>query len=338
MRNKGKYKKSFFLVGALGMIIIFFLLSIFYFQKTINQGYTQIIIPRNITTEKLDKYVNDTLGLFIPGGFSYWAEKFGYRPSPSKFVIDGGVNFISLLKKLRLHRGQTINLTIIPGSSAQKLISNISQNLLITEEEIELFINDEAQLSAFNVDNYTWPTLFIPNTYNIAMKSGLSELFERMQIEKNKYWDSSKLNKLSKQNLSEIQVYTLASIVTKESNKKSEYENIAGVYINRLRKGMKLQADPTLVFIRGRGGRVYKKDMLLESPFNTYKYKGLPPGPICVPNTSAITAVLDYSEHNYLYFCAKEDLSGFHNFARTYKEHLVNARRFQRKLNQMQKK
>lgn len=338
MRKRGKRLTFLYWFGSVLLMMILFFISIFYFQKTNTKSYKEIVIPRNSTTESLDQYIADSLGLYIPGGFCFWAEKLGYKPSPSKFVVDKGMNFVSLLKKLRLHRGQTTNLTIIPGISAEKLISIISNKLLISKEEFEIFINDQERLNAFGVNNYTWPTLFLPNTYNISMKSGLPELFERMQVEKNKFWNRSRLNKLSKQDLSEIQVYTLGSIVTKESNKKSEYENIAGVYINRLRRGMKLQADPTLVFIRGRGGRVLKKDMLLESPYNTYKYKGLPPGPICIPNTSAIDAVLNYSAHNYLYFCAKEDLSGYHNFAKTYNEHLVNARRFQRKLNQMQKK
>lgn len=338
MSKRGKNSPMLYWIGASGLIIILFFLSIFYFQKTNTQGYKQIIIPRNISEKQLDNYVYDTLGLYVPGGFSFWASKLGYKPSPSKFVVDKGMNFVSLLKKLRKHRGQTVNIAIIPGSSSEKLISTVSNKLLISKEEFEIFINDDSQLSLFDVNRYTWPTLFIPNTYNISMKSGSYELFERMQIEKNKFWDSIRIGKLQNQNLSIIEAYTLASIVTKESNKIGEYENIAGVYLNRYRKGMKLQADPTLVFIRGKGGRVYKKDMLLESPYNTYIHKGLPPGPICIPNINAIDAVLNYSGHKYLYFCAKEDLSGYHNFASTYNEHLVNARKFQRKLNRLQKK
>ncbi len=338
MSKRGKYRTAFYWMGISGLIFILFFLSIFYFQKTITQGYKQIVIPRNITEKQLDNYVSDSLGLYVPGGFSFWASKLGYKPSPSKFVVDNGINFISLLSKLRKHRGQTVNLVIIPGSNTEKLISTVTSKLLISKEEFEIFINDESQLSIFDVNKYTWPSLFLPNTYNIAMKSGISELFERMQIEKNKFWDSIRISKLQSQSISQIETYTIASIVTKESNKSAEYENIAGVYINRYRRGMKLQADPTLVFIRGKGGRVYKKDMLLESPFNTYIHKGLPPGPICIPNINSIDAVLNYSGHQYLYFCAKDDLSGYHNFAKTYNEHLVNARKFQRKLDKLQKK
>ena len=159
-----------------------------------------------------------------------------------------------------------------------------------------------------------------------------------MQNEQALFWNAERKQKLRKQKLDINEAMTLASIVQKESLKIDEYQEIAGVYLNRLRINMFLGADPTLVFIRGKGGRVYNKDMDVVSPYNTYRNKGLPPGPICIPSKEAIDAVLNYTEHPYLYFCAKSDLSGYHAFARHYKDHLKNARLFQKKLNELERK
>jgi UPF0755 protein len=130
------------------------------------------------------------------------------------------------------------------------------------------------------------------------------------------------------------EVIALASIVTKESNKAEEYEKIAGVYLNRLRKGMLLQADPTVVFARGKSGRVWAADLNIQSPYNTYIHAGLPPGPICIPNLQSIEAVLNYKQHNYLYFCARADFSGYHDFATNLAEHNRNAAAFHRAMNE----
>jgi len=167
----------------------------------------------------------------------------------------------------------------------------------------------------------------------------LEGLFDRMKAEHEKFWDKSKLEKLKQQNLSLHQAVVVASLVQKESNKKSEYEEIAGVYINRFRKGMLLQADPTIVFAKGKAERVRgKADLFIESPYNTYLHKGLPPGPICIPSIDAIEAVLNYKNHDYLYFCAKSDFSGYHIFESDYNRHKKNAAAFHRALNKEEKK
>jgi UPF0755 protein len=147
---------------------------------------------------------------------------------------------------------------------------------------------------------------------------------ERMLKEYKAFWNADRLTLAGKQGLVPLQVSIIASIVTRESNQTSEYKNIAGVYINRLRKGMLLQADPTVTFARGYEGRVLFKDLEINSPYNTYKNKGLPPGPICIPNISSIEAVLSYESHNYLYFCASPELNGFHSFATDLRTHNKN--------------
>jgi UPF0755 protein len=156
----------------------------------------------------------------------------------------------------------------------------------------------------------------------------------RMKKESSKYWESRK-SLAEKKGLSPWEVVTLAAIVEKETLKDDEKATIAGVYLNRLNKNMRLQADPTVVYATGDFSlrRVLKKHTQMDHPYNTYRNYGLPPGPICVPSKASIEAVLNAEDHKYLYFCAKEDMSGYHSFAKTYTQHLINARRFQRELN-----
>jgi len=178
--------------------------------------------------------------------------------------------------------------------------------------------------------------IFIPNTYEMWWTTTADQFTERMVAEYKTFWDANRTAKAEKLNLSIPEVVTLASIVERETNKNDEKATIAGVYINRLNKGWLLQADPTLIFalqdysIR----RVLNEHKKVDSPYNTYKYRGLPPGPIWIPGRASIDAVLNYEDHNYMFFCASADMSGYHAFARTISEHNRNARAFQKALNE----
>jgi UPF0755 protein len=185
-------------------------------------------------------------------------------------------------------------------------------------------------------NNQTIPALFLPDTYEFYWNTDAEGFVVRMFQEYNKFWTEERKQKAQSKGLTPIQVSTLASIVNKETNMSDEMPRVAGVYLNRLKNNWLLQADPTLVFawddysIR----RVLDRHKEIESPYNTYKYIGLPPGPICIPSIAAIKAVLDAEDHNYFYFCAKEDFSGYHNFAKTLAEHNRNAIKYQQTLNQ----
>ena len=174
----------------------------------------------------------------------------------------------------------------------------------------------------------------MPNTYEFYWNTNAEKFVEKMKGEYDKFWNAERQDKAKSKGLSPIQVSTLASIVDKETNKTDEMARIAGVYLNRLRNGWLLQADPTLVFAVGDFGlkRVLNIHKEVESPYNTYKYRGLPPGPICIPSLAAINSVLYAENHNYYYFCAKDDFSGYHVFAKTLTEHNRNAERYQRAL------
>jgi UPF0755 protein len=178
-------------------------------------------------------------------------------------------------------------------------------------------------------------TLFIPNTYEFYWNTSADKFIERMYVEYKHFWSKSRLNKAQKIKLTPEQVIILASIVEEETIKDDEKPTVAGVYLNRLHKNIRLQADPTVRFAVGdfEIKRILNKHLKIDSPYNTYKYAGLPPGPICIPTISSIDAVLNYKKHDYLYFCAKDDFSGYHAFAKTLKQHNINATKYRKALN-----
>ncbi|MFW5793180.1 MAG: endolytic transglycosylase MltG, partial [Bacteroidota bacterium] len=199
---------------------------------------------------------------------------------------------------------------------------------------INILNNDEV-MKKYDLNSENASLMFIPNTYEVYWNTSAEELLNRMHSEYKKFWNEERLQKASNMNMTPQQVGVLASIVQQETNYLDEMDRIAGVYINRINMGMPLQADPTIVFAHGDFtiNRVLKTHLEINSPYNTYINKGLPPGPISLPSPQAIDRVLNYEKHDYLYFCAKEDFSGYHAFAKTLQQHLINARRYQQELN-----
>src|SRR5690606_28743456 len=186
----------------------------------------------------------------------------------------------------------------------------------------------------FNHENFF--TMFIPNTYEFFWNTSIKDFVQRMNKEYNVFWNKERIAKAKALNLSPIEVSNLAAIVKGEALHVDEMPKIAGLYLNRLQRGMLLQADPTVIFANNDFSirRVLNKHLRKESPYNTYLYKGLPPGPIMMPSIASIDAVLNSQKHSYIYMCAKDDFSGYHNFAHTMAEHLVNARKFQKALDE----
>jgi UPF0755 protein len=178
--------------------------------------------------------------------------------------------------------------------------------------------------------------IFIPNTYEIYWDTSIDNFLKRMRKEYDRFWNDERRSKAEKIGLSPIQVATLASIVEEEATYIDEYPIVAGLYLNRLKRGMRLEADPTVKFAVGDFTlrRILFRHLEVESPYNTYKNGGLPPGPIRIPSIQAIEGTLSPQQHNYLFMCAKDDLSGRHNFATTHAEHARNAARYQRALNE----
>ena len=202
-------------------------------------------------------------------------------------------------------------------------------------QELSALLHDKDYMSKFGLSDTTAVCLFIPNTYEIYYDITAEEFLDRMNSYYQEFWNEKRKTTASEIGLTPVQVATLASIVEEENMRPSEKAIIAGLYINRLNKGMLLQSDPTVKFAIGDFARkrILNADLQVDSPYNTYKYKGLPPGPIRIPEASTMDSVLHYRHHNYLYMCAKEDFSGYHNFTASAAEHARNAARYRAALN-----
>ncbi len=220
------------------------------------------------------------------------------------------------------------------------LAEKVTRNLSITREEFSAALVSFTMSNkyGFNADNIL--TMFIPNTYEMYFNTAADKVVDRFYYEYEKFWNEERVAKANSIGLTPVEVSILASIVQAESVKKDEAPIIAGLYINRLKQGIALQADPTLVFAVGDFTlkRVLNEHKEIDSPYNTYKYPGLPPGPINMPEIASIDAVLNYQVNDYIYMCAREDFSGYHNFTASYNEHLRNAQKYQQALTIEQRK
>jgi UPF0755 protein len=288
--------------------------------------------------QQLDSAFESELGFqpIIP--ISFWAKNLGYpQVKACRLLIKPHSRWWNLLKDLRDNRSQTQNWVLHSGWHLAKISQSLSQYIDADSSEIAAALSDELGLEPWNVNAHTWPVLFIPNTYNLSASTHAYGLIERMKRESDVWWTTERLEKAAAQGITTDEAMVIASIVTKESNKSDEYESIAGVYLNRLRKGMKLQADPTVNFARGKIARVRADALSIESPYNTYLHEGLPPGPICTADPRAIDAVLNYKKHEFLFFCAKIDGSHRHHFSKTFEEHKRYARAFNRAMNERER-
>jgi UPF0755 protein len=219
----------------------------------------------------------------------------------------------------------------------EDLPEKLCKNTGIQPTDLRKLLLDDSTARAFGFSNETFISMFIPNTYEVYWTISPKELLEKMHAEYRAFWGQDRRKKAAELGLTPEEVSTLASLVQAEQLAYPEERPvIAGLYLNRLEKGMKLDSDPTLIYASGDFSikRVLNEHKAIESPYNTYKYGGLPPGPINLPEIASIDAVLNYQENNYLYMCAKDDLSGYHNFASSLSQHLKNARKYQQALNQ----
>ena len=247
---------------------------------------------------------------------------------------------LQAIRTLKTGQQGTTNITFHNVRLISDLAEKITKNLTITPAEFEASLINFARSNpyGFNKDNII--SMFIPNTYEVYTNISSEQLVERMYEEYDKFWTEERRQKAQAIGLTPFEVSTLASIVQAESVREDEAPIIASLYMNRLEKGMPLQADPTLVFAVGDFSlkRVLNEHKEIDSPFNTYKYPGLPPGPINMPMIKSLEAVLNHVDTDYYYMCAKEDFSGRHNFTNDYQEHMRNAARYQRALTIEQKK
>lgn len=253
---------------------------------------------------------------------------------PGKYVFSQNLSSAYVIRAMHKGWQSPHNLTL-SGTvrTREKLARKISSQMMADSTSIDSLLRDDVFLSRYGFDSEHIFAMFLPDTYQVYWTDSPEKILDRFKSEYDRFWTEERLAKAASQNLTPMQVSTLASIVSGETLKSFEFPVIAGVYLNRLRRGMKLQADPTVAFCFDyQINRVLKKHLSVDSPYNTYKYAGLPPAPINVPSKACIDAVLNPQKHNYLYFCASPDFDGTHRFASTFTEHKTNARQYQKAL------
>lgn len=254
-----------------------------------------------------------------------------------KYRLKNGMSNNELVNHLRSGMQVPVRLSFQGARNPAELAGKLGRQVEADSASLIKLFRDRSYLKRFGTDPENIFVLFIPNTYEMFWNTSAGQLLVKMSNEQKAFWNTKRRKLLDSTGLSIAQVVTLASIVEKETNKDAEKPDIAGVYINRLHKNWPLQADPTVIYawqdysIR----RLNQNHLKIESGYNTYIHTGLPPGPICIPSVSSIDAVLKYRRHKYMYFCAKEDLSGYHNFAETLAGHSLNAKKYQKALDQL---
>lgn len=261
-------------------------------------------------------------------------EDVAQKVKPGRYVINRSTTSIYVARMLNFGWQTPQNMTL-SGTIRNKevLAKRISMQMMADSASIAAALDSAEFLSEYGFTPQNVFALFLPDTYQMYWTASVKDIFDRMKKEYDAFWNPDRVAKAEALKLTRMQVSVLASIVSGETLKSFEYPLIAGVYLNRYRKGMKLQADPTVAFCHGYTlDRILKKHLSIDSPYNTYKYAGLPPAPINVPPKACIDAVLNPDKHGYLYFCASPEFDGTHLFAVSYKEHLKNARAFQRAL------
>jgi UPF0755 protein len=306
-----------------------------------DKTYTYLFISSNDTYDDLVKKMGDEGIISDESAFRWMAGEMNLDKNmhPGRFRIINGMTMRQIINLVKYGRDEKVKLSINSQiHNLEEFVEYLDDKLDLSDDEIEAFIYSEEELKKnFGLDPASAFALVVPGTYDVNWAVSVKDLFATIRGRYNKIWSKERRQKANAMGFTIPQVIVIASIVQCESHVPSEQQKIAGVYINRLRKKMRLQADPTLKFAGGNYEvqRVLNDDKEVDSPYNTYMYKGLPPGPICPVTLQAIDATLNYRRHNFLYFCARPDLNGYSDFSSTYEEHSRYARAYQKNLDRM---
>ena len=334
-----KTKKPIIIV-LIVMVCVFLYLAYIFFAPNIfssSEEKSFLYVPDNSTFDNVIDSLNQSANVLSIASFKQVAGilKYGKVIRPGRYELKSGMNNFKLIRALRSGRQTPVKLTFNNIRTKEQLAARLSHIIMADSASIVNMLNDNDFLMAYGLNSDTSISLFIPDTYEVFWDLDAMELFTRMKKEHDAFWNDERKSKAAEIPLTPTEVSTLASIVEEETNAKKERPMVAGLYINRLKMDMPLQADPTLKFAFGDFGlkRILFAHILKISPYNTYRNRGLPPGPIRVASRDGIDAVLNYSKHNYIFMCAKETLNGEHNFAVSYSDHQINAQKYQKALN-----
>ncbi|HEX2921190.1 MAG TPA: endolytic transglycosylase MltG [Bacteroidales bacterium] len=331
-------KVKFFLVSLIGIATILALILIL----NIDSIRIKTDEPRDIYIKTGSTY-NEIINMLIsdfdiehPDLFRWVAEKKNYDIliKPGKYSVESEMTYFELIDMLRSGKQKPIKLTFNNVRTLNQLAGKVGGKIEADSASIIEFLSDESNYTSDGFSSATVISVFLPNTYELFWNTDAKGFYTRMLREYNSFWNDERLARAAKLSLSRNEVSILASIVDDEVAKAKEKPRIAGVYLNRIRVGMPLQACPTIKFALNDFTitRVLNKHLTIESPYNTYKYRGFPPGPVGCPSIEGIESVLNAEKHDYLYFAAKSDFSGYHNFSRTLAEHNRYANQYQKEL------
>lgn len=338
---------ALFIIIAAAIIVFGYKYYRLIFKVNIDLGtkeYVYLYIPTGSNFETVKDSLTSKKMINDISSFEWLAEKKGYINSikPGKYKIRNHLTNNTLINILRSGQQEAVKVTFNNIRTRESLSGKIATLIEADSSSICTLLYDPV----FTGNKYSMTPdqimcIFIPNTYEFYWNTSAEGFIDRMHDEYKKFWNNERMRKAGDMMLSPEEVTILASIVDQETKKTDEMSRVAGVYMNRLKKGIPLQADPTVIFALGDFTikRVLKRHTEYNSPYNTYICKGLPPGPICLPSPAVIDQTLNFENHDYLFFCAKEDFSGYHNFAKTLAQHEENARRYRDALTkQMRKK
>jgi UPF0755 protein len=337
--HKSFVVKSTVIFFALVLIISLLLGANFYTKvyrsNSLQDGY--LFIPTgSVFNDVIENLENENLIKDI-NSFVWLAKKKNYQNHvyAGRYKIDSSMNNNNIINKLRSGHQDPVKVIFNSVRTREQLAGKIASQIEADSASLVKSFYNDSIINDFNLKQETISCIFLPNTYEFWWNSSANTFMNKMYSEYKRFWNDDRLKKANKLNLTKEDVITLASIVDEETLYNVEMPRVAGLYINRLRRRMYLQADPTLKFAIGDFTikRVLNVHKQIDSPYNTYKKYGLPPGPISIPSISAIDAVLNFESHKYIYMCAKPDFSGYHNFAKSLSQHNINARNYQRALN-----
>ena len=344
-KKKAKKAKLTVLI-VVNILLIFGLAFAYWIYKTVMSPNVQIssgeavelFIPTGSNYKQVEALIMQTGVLTNPKSFDWVARKKEYPDNihPGHYVVREGMSNNQLVNMLRGGLQTPVKVTFNNMRDVDQLAGRVSRQIEADSASITILLHNQEYINQLGFNSLTLPALFLPDTYEFYWNTNAEGFVVRMFQEYNRFWTEERKQQAAAKGLTPIEVSTLASIVNKETNMSDEMPRVAGVYLNRLKNNWPLQADPTLIFAWNDYSihRVLDRHKEIESPYNTYKYNGLPPGPICIPSVTAVKAVLNAEDHHYFYFCAKEDFSGYHNFAKTLTEHNRNAAKYQHALNQ----
>lgn len=299
-----------------------------------------LLIPEKATFETVMDSLKKHDVIHDQMSFMFLSRFLNYKKEvkPGRYIITPKSSNKQVIDKLKEGKQDPVKLTFNNIRLKSDLIKRIGPKFAFGTEQLEKALNSPEVAQKYGLDTNTIVSIFLPNTYDIYWTTSTEKFLDRMHSEYKRFWNDERLAKAKAINLTPAQVAILASIVEEEQARKvDERPKVAGLYLNRLQANMPLQADPTVKFALQDFGlkRILHGHLQIDSPYNTYKHTGLPPGPIRLADLKSLEAVLNYEKHDYIYMCAKDDLSGYHAFANNYQEHLKNARAYQTALNKL---